>query len=40
MVAWMRVYPYNFYTSSSYMKISTVASKKKRNQNHHKNFDK
>ena len=39
MVARMRVYPYNFYPSSSYMKISIVASKKKKKQNHHKNFD-
>ena len=29
MIARMRVYPYNFYPSSSYMKISIVASKKK-----------
>ena len=40
MVTRMRVYPYNFYPSSSYMKISIVASKKKETKIITKNFDK
>ena len=40
MVTRMRVYPYNFYPSSSYMKTSIVASKKKETKIITKNFDK